>query len=914
MAKLDVGAEVAGSRTGGPADRLAVPLEEIGAGSPALVGGKAASLGELVRAGFPVPSGYCLTTRAYALTEARAGLDAVLDALAVTSPGDPAAAEHAAAARERILAAPVPDPVVRAVTDGYTRLGDGEPVAVAVRSSATAEDLPFASFAGQQDTLLGVVGPDAVLDAVRRCWASLWTDRAVSYRTNNGIDHRRVRLAVVVQLMVDPRVAGVMFTANPLTGRRRQAVIDASPGLGEAVVSGGVDPDHMVVDPSTGEVLERRLGDKRLLVRPAAEGGTERVESADGGDAACLADNEAIALARLGMRVEDHYRTPQDTEWAIDGHGAVWLTQSRPITTLYPLPEGAPPPAEDLRVYFSVNVAQGVFRPFTPAGVQAIRLFGSSVATILGSPPAGFAAGPRVVVAAGGRLFLDATPAVRSAIGRKILPRLLGVMEARSASVMRGLFEDPRLSVAHRSVRPVLRRVVPALLRLRAPSRAVATVLRPATARARVDRLVEEIRAGTSVPGGMTGPQRLDAVEHVVRRIIGRALGTFAPVLLPYMVLHRLVRRLLSDLATEGELQTALRGLPHNPTTEMDLALWDVTAEIGRDASSRRLFSDTPPDDLAADYRANRLPPAAQHALAGFLRSYGHRGVAEIDVGVPRWGEEPAHVLGAVANYLRLDDPELAPDAKFERGRREGEAMVAALTRRAREHHPLRGRIAGFCLRRIREIAGLREMPKFSLVLLLAGVRVQLRQVGEELAAAGRLEAAEDVFFVDFREARDALCGRDLRPLVRDRRTAHDRELRRRHVPRVLLSDGTEPEATASVPARADGTLTGAPASPGVVTAPARVVLDPAAARLEPGEILVAPSTDPGWTPLFLTAGGLVMEMGGAISHGAVVAREYGIPAVVGVRHATERIEEGQHLTVDGAAGTVAATAPPAAR
>src|SRR5919199_5662080 len=261
-------------------DKLTIPFGEIDRAALPAAGGKAANLGELTRVGLPVPPGFCVTTAAYGLVAEGAGLDPTLEALAETPPEDATRlAELAATARDALLEARVPEDVGRAVADGYRELrGDGAPVPVAVRSSATAEDLPGASFAGQQDTYLNVVGEEAVLDAVRRCWASLWTDRAVSYRANNGIDPRGVRLAVAVQRMVEAEVAGVLFTANPLTGRRRQAVLDASLGLGEAVGSGAVNPDHFVVNTATGEIVERHLGDKRVAIRAATGGGTQRIE------------------------------------------------------------------------------------------------------------------------------------------------------------------------------------------------------------------------------------------------------------------------------------------------------------------------------------------------------------------------------------------------------------------------------------------------------------------------------------------------------------------------------------------------------------------------------------------------------------------------------------------------------------
>jgi pyruvate,water dikinase len=401
--------------------------------------------------------------------------------------------------------------------------------------------------------------------------------------------------------------------------------------------------------------------------------------------------------------------------------------------------------------------------------------------------------------------------------------------------------------------------------------------------------------------------ERFDAVERLFSEGPPRIIPGIAPVMAVAMGSYALAGRLLRGLATDEERQAVLRGLPHNPTTEMDLALWALAAEVRADPALARAVSETPSKRLAHDYLANALPPKLQSLMAGFLQAYGHRGVAEIDLGLPRWSEDPTHIFGVVANYLRSDDPALAPDVQFRRAAREAEEMVRELTRRTAREGRLRGALVGFLLRRVRGLAGLREAPKFYLVLLLARARELLWAVGEELAGAGRLESAGDVFFLTLPEARGALSnGLDPRPLVRERRAGYEHELKRRRVPRILLSDGTEPTETPDlVQTTDDDALRGAPASAGLVTARARVILDPTGAALEPGEVLVAPATDPGWTPLFLTAGGLVMEMGGSMSHGAVVAREYGIPAVVGVPDATELIATGQQVTVDGSAGRI---------
>lgn len=937
MEQLPGAAAPAQDRHQEPQHGLALPLELVGAELLPEVGGKAANLGELMRAGLPVPAGFCLTTQAYRRATASAGLDVVHAALAGTAADDlPALARLAADARTLVRAADVPADISDAVRSSYTALGADVPVAV--RSSATAEDLPFASFAGQQDTFLNVVGVDAVLAAVRQCWASLWTDRAVSYRATHGISPSTVSLAVVVQRMVDAAVAGVLFTANPVTGRRHEAVIDASPGLGEAVVSGAVNPDHFVVDSATRKILERRIGSKGVAIRPLPGGGTERVEQSGAGSQPCVDDAGLLALERLGRRAELHFGAPQDLEWAVDGGGVPWLTQSRPITTLYPLPERRRV-RDGTRVYLCFSLAQGLTRPLTPMGLAGFRLIASSVARAAHFDVPVPHDGPPPYVQAGQRLFFDLTPVVRSAVGRAIVPRVFDVMEARSAAVLRRLFTDPRFSVTSRSPWRVLRHVAPVAARFRVPETLLRALFRPEAALRRAERFGERFRAALVVPAGSTPVQRLDHVE----RILGHELFPVVPNILPLPALGFALLagagRLLGRRAGPGALQPVLRGLPNNVTTEMDLALWQLAAAIRADAAAAAVFDsagfdgavfdgavfddagfdDSRVPELARRYRAHRLPAVVQSGLAGFLGRYGHRAVAEIDLGMPRWSDDPTHILGVLANYLRLDDPGQAPDRQFSKAEREAEAQVERLAAAAGERSKLRAALVRAALKRTRMFAGLRELPKYHIVEALSAVRGQLQVIGTELAAAGRISEADDVFFLDLDETREGLAGRPLQHLVAQRREEYAQELGRRHIPRVLLSDGTEPEAlqagTAGAETGTPGLLTGTPASAGTVTARARVILEPQGARLEPGEILVAPSTDPGWTPLFLTAGGLVMEMGGPNSHGAVVAREYGIPAVVGVPDATSLIATGHSITVDGAAGTVVPdTGPPGAQ
>jgi pyruvate,water dikinase len=877
-----------------------VDLTALASASLAAVGGKALNLGRLAAADLPVPPGFCLTTVGYqkaAPTEMEvlaARLDGAnsLDGGGGLSDGD--RDELARRAREAVAAAPVPPDVETAIRDAYAAMGPGP---VAVRSSATAEDLPFASFAGQQDSFMDVVGADAVVEAVRRCWASLWTDRAVAYRTTNGIRHREVSLAVVVQQMVHAGTAGVLFTANPVTGTRTETVIDSSPGPGQAVVSGAVNPDHYVVETVSG----------RILHQPQSPAGS-------------LTEPQLRALASLGDAAQQLFGAPQDVEWVIDGGGKAWLTQSRPITTLYPLPDEDPLSGQtgtdgaadaasgaDARVYLCGTLLQGLTRPITPMGLSVLGLMRGNK-------------GPWKYVNPGLRMYVDLTPLIRNKSGRKALVRMLPLADGRSAAVFPALLDDPRFSVLPRARKKSGRRGHTAPDRTRSKgtgfnqSLGQFVELIPAMVRAllwpdrelrRARRYQDRLATTLVLPLPATAARRLQHAEDILATSVNGLIQATLPAPSVGYLMLAAARRLLHGIAKPRELEAVLRGLPHNVTTIMDLELWHLTVSLGKDPEVRRTFMELKPDELASRYRAGMLPAAAQSGLQQFLSKYGHRAVAEIDLGMPRWFEEPDHLLGMISNYLRVEDPEQAPDRQFTKAADHAEARMRELVERAGTKSRLRGRLVSFCLRRTRQLAGLRELPKFYIVMVLAEMHRQLTEVGAELVSNGTIDAAGDVFFLDFEELRVGLRGADLKGIVAGRRRLYDVELRRRRVPRLLLSDGTDVEAAAMPQPAAGDRLTGTPASAGTAAGKVRVIMDPVGAHLEPGEILVAPSTDPGWTPLFMTAGALVMEMGGVISHGAVVAREYGIPAVVGVADATTRLRDGQSITVDGAAGTV---------
>ncbi len=841
----------------------------------ALAGGKGANLGEMARAGLPVPPGFVLLTPAYRAFVAANGLQAEIERLADQArPEDPVSVEAASAAiRALFQAGAIPDEVSQAVTTAYARLGGGP---VAVRSSATAEDLPGASFAGQQETYLNIEGPEQVLEAVRRCWSSLWTARAISYRARQGIRPAEVALAVVVQRLVASDAAGVLFTANPVTGRRDQMVIDGAWGLGEAVVSGQVTPDHWVVDGATGGIVARLISSKALMTVRRA-GGTETLPVPLEIQARPVLDELRVAaLVDLGRRVAAHYGAPQDLEWAI-AQEQLYLLQARPITSLFPLPGPQPPPEAGLRIYVCANILQGLLEPLTPMGIAAFRAVGRGIANLVGARLRPGEA-PAAFKVAAGRLFVDVTSLLQHRKGRSIIFGASAILDRLTSEALKALVErEPRLALTTDS----LSIKVPLRVVLRLAARAIFTLFFPATGRRRtlaaVEALVGEIERRVDSLRGVA--QRRHFVAEHVPGLLPRLFANVAPLVAPGLAARFLAEAKLKQwLGDASALQPVLRSLPHNPTTEMDLALWRVSRAL----------------------KAEGLQPSADHpAVQAFLARYGHRAVREIDIGMPRWREEPAHILNVLRTYLTHGE-DADPERHFRQGAEAAERAAAALVKRVRrEKGAVRAAFLGFLLSRARGLAGMREYPKFQIVRFFAASRRVIARAGEELVAAGRLDRAEDVFFLDWR---DLDAPGDLRGRAAVNRGEYEREMARRAIPRVITSEG---ETIYAAPVAVEGALVGATASPGVYEGRVRIVHDPRGARLEPGEVLVAPGTDPAWTPLFLSAGALVMEVGGIMSHGSVVAREYGIPAVVGVTGATQRLRTGQRVRVDGESGQV---------
>ena len=868
-------------------------------------GGKAVNLVRLAGRGFPVPPGFVATTDAYRAVVTANHLDSVVDAtLHGLHSSEPAALDRASALiRAAFEAAEVPTQIADAIHTALASLGEGP---VAVRSSATAEDLADASFAGQQDTYLNVVGADAVVDAVVRCWGSLWTARAIGYRAQAGIPHEHVALAVVVQRQIASDASGVAFTADPLTGARNRVVIDATLGLGEALVSGQVVPDHVVCSHS-GEVLERVRGEKAVVTVPVAGGGVET--RARTGDGWALDDEQLSGVARLAVEVEQEYGTPQDIEWAV-AESRLWLLQARAITSLYELPQDIDTPAE-LGMWGSFGAMQGVLDPITPIGQDAILLLIRGIHRLVGSPvpsTATLASSP-ILRVAGERLWVRLDLAYRTGLGHRILPTALSLADPQSGVIMKALAE-PRwtpsgdlmsVGAAKGLARPV-RRIVPGLLRSFRDGEAVRRRLEGACD-ALVTRAAGRLRHASAVQGAEPRLRaRIAAIHASLEEMFPVLLVRFGPIMPVGVLGINVLRRLGGPEALE-----VMRSLDGNVTTEMDLALWSAAEAIRADGAARSAVLDHPAEEVAAAYLVGALPTAAQRAIGGFLDAFGIRGVGEIDLGRPRWRDDPAGAIVSLQAYVGLPDDAPGPAAEYAEGKEVAQAATERLLATLRSNG-LRGRVqaaaVGRLIRTVRGDFGGRETPKFTIVREFGLIRDALLESGRDLVDAGRLDDPYDVMYCHLGDLAQAwtLPAGDLARRVAANKEAYAREARRRQVPRLLLGDGrTFYEGMAD----RDGDLMGSPVSPGVVEGRVRVVMSPATARLEQGEILVCPGTDPAWTPLFLTAGGLVTEVGGLMTHGAVVAREYGLPAVVGVHAATERLVTGQLIRLDGSTGHI---------
>ncbi len=881
-----------------------LPFQQIRSADLPLVGGKGANLGEMSHAGFPVPPGFCVTTNAFRdfvascpqMQQFYAALDEipVEDLLATRKIG--------AEIRQALNELPIPEVIATAVCQAWHHLDPN--AAYAVRSSATAEDLPDASFAGQQDTYLNIHGEKEILDAVRRCWASLFTDRAILYRQQNNFAHEEVALSVVVQQMVLPQISGILFTADPVSQNRHITSIDASYGLGEALVAGLVTADLYRVDTRSNKLVEVKIGDKKLAIRPLPGGGTEQETLSDKQRTAqVLNAAQAVALAQLGQRIEAHYQQPQDIEWAI-ADGEIYLLQTRPITTLFPLP--APRPSDEaLHLYVSLSHAQVMLDPIKRMGIDLWRLMFPTLKL------AGPTSRSQSITAAGGRMYMDVTHLLNLRLGRKAVPAFLtmademiaaSIKEAQTRPEFRQqltrLKPQPSLHDVFYFLGPIWKAALSFMFR-RDPAR---TLARLST---EIDELVTAMRQ--RILAQPAGEARLRQVELEIGEAFFRMIPDFPALVASGIASQRLLGKLLGHRANPNDLTAVARGLSGNVTTEMDLAVGDLADLVRQSPELVAHFQQDPPAEALAS--AHTIPGSAPF-LAGwtqFLDRYGMRGPSEIDISRQRWREDPTSLLQFVIGNLEHQAPGSHRQHHAQMAAA-GEAAGNRLVEAAGQglfgfiRRPLVRRL----IKDVRHYTAGREHPKFYLIKMLGLVKEVLLEQAELLLSDGRIDQPDDLWHLDLTELIEFVAdtSQEIRPLITQRRAEFNR-MHKLTPPRVITSDGEVIHVQPSREGLPEGALVGSAASSGTIEGIAKVVMDPNKDVLAKGEILIAPFTDPGWTPLFINAAALVMEVGGLMTHGSVVAREYGIPAVVGVADATRQIKTGQHIRVHGDAGFV---------
>jgi phosphohistidine swiveling domain-containing protein len=874
-------------------------FQEVGAGDVDTVGGKGANLGEMVAAGLPVPPGFCLTAAAYRDFVQATGVT-IGRILSETRPEEAASVKaQAARIRDLITAQPVPDAIAKETVTAYRRLAqdlgvsDVSRIPVAVRSSATAEDLPTASFAGQQDTYLNVRGEADLLERVRDCWASLWTDRAMVYRNQQGFDHEKVYLAVVVQAMIPAEVSGILFTSNPISGDPGEVVINASWGLGEAIVSGLVTPDTLTVRKRDGRVVLQQIGAKECTIEYAQDGGTVELETpAERREIPALRDDGVSELVALGQGIEAHYGTPQDIEWA-HARGRFYVLQSRPITTLSPAVEGADPDVQYDRTMFVELFPD----PLSPVLLGSIRpLFGSMLDftfTSLGFEP------PEGIEATGG--FFNQFYFSRNYIEAALAPLTPAVREGMVSQIVnpfgrlsRGLQSElslPYLEMIARLLRLLV--IFPDLLpKLVAQHRAKVT-----------ESLALPLQ---DLSDGEIVAQIRDLVFGTASKLLDHDFLMIAFVGITYQMLGSLLERYFGE-DTEELRGKLISGVTGNVTMESNKHLWDLAQIAKAEPAVDDLVRTYEGADLMVHLKQSHEAGPFLDALEWFLSEYGHREI-RMDVIYPTWGEDVTPVLGFLRSYLDADEAR-SPHHQQARLVKEREELTESVL--ARVEKDIAGRllvspILRWVLKHTQANTRERDTVHFELTRLFPPFRRMLLELGHRWSERGLVTDSDDIFYLTLDEMDEvAAAPRSIVETVQARRAEY--ELNRTRPWPDIIRGGRGIFAEAAGPVEAvDGQLQGVAGSPGLVTGVARVIRGPEEfSRLQKNDILVAPLTNPAWTPLFAVAGAVITEVGGILSHGAIVAREYGIPAVLSVAGVMTQVSDGQTITVDGNRGIV---------
>ncbi len=851
-----------------------------------LAGGKGANLGELSRIeGILVPEGFCVTTDAYRkITENNQELNSQLDELSHCKAEEREnIGEISAKIRNSIENTPIADGIAEEIAGCLAKFGERD--AFAVRSSATAEDLPTASFAGQQDTYLNIIGVEAILRHISKCWASLFTDRAVIYRIQNGFDHRKVHLALVVQKMVFPQVAGIMFTADPVTSNRKVSSIDASFGLGEAMVSGLVSADNYRV--GNGQIIDKKIATKKLAMYALQGGGTKEEEiEPEKQSSQALTDEQIVQLERMGRMIEEHFGRPQDIEWCLV-NDTFYVVQSRPITTLFPIPEAND---GENHVYVSVGHQQMMTDAMKPLGLSFFLLTTSAL-----------------MRTAGGRLFVDVAPMLASPAGRDTLVNVLGksdpiIKDALTTIIEREGFIVPLQDAGKESAPDKSDKAVspPNYQTLNDYDPAIVSDL-IRNSQASIEALQQNIQM-------KSGSDLFDFILEDLQQFkkTNAESQSFGVIMTGMNAATWINEKMEEWLGEKSVADTISQSVPYNITSEMGLALLDVADVIRPYPEVIEYLQHVSDDNFLDKLVTFHGGQEARDAIYAYLDRYGMRCAGEIDITRNRWSEKPVTIVAMILNNIKNFEPGTG-NRKFEQGRREALEKEQELLDRLRglPDGEQKARETKRMIDLVRNFAGYREYPKYGIVSRYFVYKQALLKEAERLVQANVIREQEDIYYLTFDELREVVRTGKLDYQIISERKEKYRLYEKLTPPRVMTSDGEIIRGRYKRENLPAGAMVGLAVSSGVIEGRARVIVRMEEADLEDGDILVTSFTDPGWTTVFVSIKGLVTEVGGLMTHGAVIAREYGLPAVVGVENATRLIKDGDRIRVNGTEGYV---------
>lgn len=861
-------------------------LENVNKTTSKIAGGKAANLGELFKIEtISVPGGFCISTEAFKkIIEKTPEVNTLLSQLSLLKIEDRDKINKLSKEIRKIIeAASIPQNIRDEIILHLSRLGEQN--AYAVRSSATAEDLPTASFAGQQDTYLNVIGIDATLKHISKCWASLFTERAITYRIQNGFDHRKVYLAVIVQKMIFPQAAGILFTADPVTSNRKILSVDAGYGLGEALVSGIVNADNYKVH--NGKITDKKIADKRLAVYAVKDGGTKEQKIAvEQQHKPVLTDEQILQLEYIGRKVEAHFGVPQDIEWCLaDNH--FYIVQSRPITTLYPIPEAND--AEN-HVYVSVGHQQMMTDGMKPLGI--------SVWMLTGARP--------IFKTAGGRLFVDVTKSLASTAGRQNLLDVLGHSDPLIKDALITIIERDfiKLDVNDKNeAGPVKSH----------KGMSAADILAEAGSNpAIVEDLIKDSAASLSALKHniqtKSGSEVFDCILENMQQRRQRAsdLKNLNVIMAGIHASAWLNEKMNDWLGEKNVADTLSQSVSNNVTSEMGMRLLDVADAIRPYPEIIEYLRQVKNNNFLDELVRFKGGQQAHDAIAAFLDQYGMRCAGEIDITRTRWAENPVTIVPVILNNIKNFEPGESR-RKFEQGQQEALKKEEDLLARLKQLPDGEEKVSEtkMMIDLVRNFIGYREYPKYDIVSRYFVYKQALLKEAERLVQTNVINEKEDIYYLSFEELHEVERTHKPDQQIIQRRKEEYKHFKKLTPPRVITSDGEIITGKYNKENLPPGAIAGLAVSSGVIEGRARVIVNMKDAVMEEGDILVTLFTDPGWTPLFVSIKGLVTEVGGLMTHGAVIAREYGLPAVVGVENATGLIKDGQRIRVNGTDGYV---------